>query len=193
MTTTFETGFIDTDSALTANSTHLVPSQSAIKTALISKANTATTLTGYGITDAYPLSGNPSAFLTSAPSNYCAWIKITKAYTDFATAGLTNTITLTTLAVKSVVNAIVMNPSVAFTGGLISAYTISVGMSTLVDLMPASSTFTTVGRPYSSNLIQAGTVGSTQIVTATATAITGLLNTATAGSVDIWLLISFLP
>lgn len=36
-----------------------------------------TTLVGYGITDAYPLSGNPSGFLTNASS--LAWSKVTGA------------------------------------------------------------------------------------------------------------------
>lgn len=38
----------------------------ATQAALAGKANSATTLVGYGITDAYPLSGNPSGFLSSA-------------------------------------------------------------------------------------------------------------------------------
>lgn len=169
------------------------PVSTAQATSIATKATIATTLAGYGITNAYPLSGNPSAFLTIVPVGYTGWVKITKSYTDFSTAGLSNTITLNTLAAKSVVSAVVMNPSTAFTGGLISAYTISVGMATAIDLMPASSTFTTSARPFSSNLIMAGSVGTTQIVTVTATSVTGLLNAATQGSVDIWILTSTLP
>lgn len=134
----------------------------------------------------------PAAILASMPT-VAHWIKITKAYTDFSTAGLSNTITITTLPARSVVNSTVVNPTVAFTGGLIAGYTVSVGIATTVDLMPASSIFTTVTNPIASNLASAGTIGSTQAVTATATSVTGLLNAATAGSVDIYLLVSTLP
>lgn len=116
------------------------------------------------------------------------WVKITKSYTDFSTASLTNTINIATVPLKTVVSAVVLNPSTSFTGGIISAYSISVGVASNIDLMPASSTFTTPTRPFTSNLIVAGKVGTADTITATAIAVTGLLNTATAGTVDIWLL-----
>lgn len=124
--------------------------------------------------------------------NLPRWIKITKSYSDFSTAGLTNTITITTLSAKSVVLGACLFPGTAFTGGIISAYSISLGMASAVDIMPASSTFTIPTRPFSSNLIVAGIQGGTQAITATAIAVTGLLNAATAGSVDIWLLTSII-
>lgn len=155
--------------------------------------NKPTTLSGYGITDGYPLSGNPSGFLSSLPNTYPQWMKITKAYTDFSTAGLSNTITIATLPAKSVVHSTIVNPTTTFVGGIISAYSVSVGMINTVDLMPASSVLTIPSRPFSSSLTLAGTIGSTQAITATAIAVTGLLNAATQGSVDIYLLVSILP
>lgn len=124
--------------------------------------------------------------------NYLApvtrWVKITKSYTDFSAAALTNTINIATLPAKTIVNAVVLNPATPFTGGIISAYSISVGIASNVDLMPASSTLTTPTRPFASNIIVAGKVGTTDTVTATAISVTGLLNAATAGSVNIWIL-----
>lgn len=52
-----------------------------------------TTLSGYGITDAYPLSGNPSAFLTSVPAQ--SWVSITgkPTFASVATSGLYSDLT----------------------------------------------------------------------------------------------------
>lgn len=125
---------------------------------------------------------------TYLPVGIPTWVKITKSFSDFSTAGLTNTITLATLPAKTIVTASAIYPSTPFTGGLISAYSISLGIASAVDLMPASSTFTTPTRPFASNLAVAGIQGGTQAVTATAISVTGLLNAATAGSVDIYLL-----
>jgi fibronectin-binding autotransporter adhesin len=55
--------------------------------------STPTTLSGYGITDAYPLSGNPSGFLTSASN--IAWSNITSTPTTIAGYGITDPIVLT--------------------------------------------------------------------------------------------------
>lgn len=52
-----------------------------------------TTLSGYGITDAYPLTGNPSAFLTSVPAQ--TWTSITgkPTFATIATSGLYSDLT----------------------------------------------------------------------------------------------------
>lgn len=63
------------------------------------------TLSGYGITDAYPLSGNPSGFLTSVPAQ--SWISITgkPTFASVATSGsytdLSNTPTIPAAQVNS--------------------------------------------------------------------------------------------
>lgn len=129
----------------------------------------------------------------SALSVYPSWTKITKTYTDFSTAGLSNTITIATLPAKSVVHSVIVNPTTTFTGGLIASYSVSVGMVTTIDLMPASSIFTIPTRPIPSNLLLAGSIGSTQAITATAISTVGNLSAATQGSVDIYLLVSTLP
>lgn len=131
-----------------------------------------------------------NTFETPGPSP--TWIKITKSYSDFSAAGLTKTVNIATLPAKSVVHATIVNPTTTFVGGIISAYSVSVGIVSNVDLMPASSVLTLPSRPFASALIVAGNVGSTDTVTATAISITGLLNAATQGSVDIWILVSIL-
>lgn len=118
------------------------------------------------------------------------WIKITKTYSDFASAGVTNTINIYTLPAKSVVHATIVNPTATFTGGTINAYALSVGLVTVADLAAAVSLFTIPTRPFPSALTLAGKFGTTDTITATATSGVGLLNAATQGSVDIYLLIS---
>lgn len=172
------------------------PVSTAQATSIATKATIATTLAGYGITNAYPLSGNPSAFLTSIPTNYPQWIKVTKLYSDFATAGLTNDISIYTLPIKGYITDVKIIPTTAFSGGLISAYTISVGISGLLTKYAvATNVFTgntTLGSVHTPISGLESTSGTTDI-RAQATAVTGLLNAATAGSVDVYLLISVLP
>ena len=52
-----------------------------------------TTLSGYGITDAYPLTGNPSGFLTSVPAQ--SFSSLTGKPTSIAGYGITDTLTNT--------------------------------------------------------------------------------------------------
>jgi hypothetical protein len=123
------------------------------------------------------------------------WIKITKTYTDFSTAGLTNTISIYTLPAKGVVHGVQLNPSVAFSGGLIATYTISVGITgNNVKYQAATNVFT--GASFTVNtsaLMFVENIGGTTTINATAISTVGNLNAATAGSVDIWLLVSTLP
>lgn len=48
--------------------TGTISSQVDLQAAFNAKANVSSTLAGYGITDAYPLAGNPSGFLTAVPA-----------------------------------------------------------------------------------------------------------------------------
>lgn len=123
------------------------------------------------------------------------WIKVTKSYTDFSTAGLTNDISIYTLPVKGYIHDIKIVPTTAFSGGLIASYTISVGISGALtkyaiatDVFTGNTTLTTVHTP----LVGLQDTSSTTDIRAQAISVTGLLNAATAGSVDIYLLISTL-
>jgi hypothetical protein len=127
------------------------------------------------------LSGNPQ------------WIKITKSYTDFSTASLTNTIDLVTLPNKSVIHNCIIKHSTRFLGGIIATYTISVGITgTLAKYAIAYDVNQVTGATVSgiNSLIGYEFTGIT--LKATAISTVGLLNAATQGSVDIYVLVSIL-
>lgn len=122
------------------------------------------------------------------------WIKITKVYSDFSTAGLTNDISLYTLPAKGLIHSVQIVPTTAFSGGLISAYTLSVGIAgNLVKYSAAINGFTgfSLSQPSATTGIESTSV--TTDIRIAAISVTGLLNTATAGSVDVYLLVSQLP
>lgn len=78
------------------NITGSLASQTDLVTALALKSGIFTTLSGYGITDAYPISGNPSGFLTSSSS--LAWAKVTGApafLTGITSSQITTALTFT--------------------------------------------------------------------------------------------------
>lgn len=125
------------------------------------------------------------------PFVYTKWVRIRKTAPDFSTASSTNTIPLITLPAKSAVVSAVINPVTAFTGGLISGYTISIDAVSVGDIQAASSVFTVPARPIPTNRgTFVGTIGSTQDVFVTATSTVGTLDAATQGTVDIYLLVS---
>lgn len=126
--------------------------------------------------------------------NTASWIKVTKAYTDFSTAGLTNDISIYTLPAKGIIHACQMVATTKFSGGLISAYTISVGISgNLVKYSAAVNSFTGASLSQPSAITGIESTSGTTDIRAAAISVTGLLNAATAGSIDIYLLISQLP
>ena len=125
------------------------------------------------------LSGNPQ------------WIKITKSYTDFATAGLTNTIDLLTLPNKSVIHNCIIKHSTRFLGGIIATYTLSVGITgTLAKYAIAFDVNQVTGAAVSGINSLVGFEFASNTISATAVSTVGLLNAATQGDVDIYLLVS---
>lgn len=130
---------------------------------------------------------------TSAVS---VWAKIaTKTFSDFSTAGAANTIASGyLLPAKGVIMGCQVIPSVAFSGGTIATYTVSVGISTShLKYAIATNVFTgfTLATPNILPGIESTTT--TTSITLTATATVGLLNAGSAGSCDIWLCVSVLP
>lgn len=134
------------------------------------------------------------AYETISP-NVPRWVKVTKTYADFAAAGLTNDISIYTLPSKGYIHDVKIIPTTPFAGGLIATYTISVGIAaSLAKYAIAANTFTgntTLGLIHAPLPGLENTAGSTDI-RAAAISTVGLLNAATAGSVDIWLLVSTL-
>lgn len=133
-------------------------------------------------------------------SNYLAipnvprWIKVTKTYSDFATAGLTNTLTLYTLGSNEVLHSIAYNVPTTFSGGTIATYTIvvkcgSVNAGAVTDVKTA----TISKRVQPPSYLVADNYIAGSAITATAVSTVGNLNAATQGSMDVWLLVSTLP
>lgn len=120
-------------------------------------------------------------------------VKITKTHTDLAIAATTNNITLYSLPAGGVIQMVKTKASVAFTGGSISAYTVSVGIAgTLAKYSTAFDVFQAVGSDtYQLSALFGGEDCSSPTAIKIAATSTGAnLSAATAGSVDIWLLVS---
>jgi hypothetical protein len=124
------------------------------------------------------------------------WTKYTIAYGALSAAALTNSITLFSLGAKQVIHGVMIKHSAAFTGGSISAYSVEVGVTG--DLLRYASPFD-VFQSVGSSTFQASAdlspedfIGATSIKV-TATSVGANLSAATAGSVDVWVLVSTLP
>lgn len=132
--------------------------------------------------------GQPQAALVTP-----IWRKYTVTKTQLAAAATTNNITLFTLPAGGIIEAVKIKHSASFTGGSISAYTISVGITgTLAKYAAAYDVF---AAPSATAMQLSTTVGTESHTAATAIKVaatsTGAnLSAATAGSVDIWVKVS---
>ena len=63
------------------------------------------------------------------PDAIPAWFRVRKAYSDFTAAATTESIELYSLPAGAVIHAVIQKHSASFTGGSISAYTTSVGIT----------------------------------------------------------------
>lgn len=124
------------------------------------------------------------------------WKKVTKTYTDLATGGVTNNITVYTLAAKEYVHDVKIVPTTAFSGGLIATYSLSVGIAgSLLKYAAAVDVFT---GNTTTNLVHTPLAGLESTGGATALKLSAIstvanLSAATAGSVDVYILTSILP
>lgn len=122
------------------------------------------------------------------------WIKVTKTFSDFSAAAVTNNITIYSLPAKGVIHNVQLVPTVAFSGGLIATYTISVGIAgTLAKYAVATNVFTGFSLPAISVLPGIESISGATDIKSSAISTVGNLNAAVAGSVDIYLLVSTLP
>jgi hypothetical protein len=122
------------------------------------------------------------------------WIKITKTYSDFAAASVTNSPTIYTLPAKGVIHATQLIVTTTFSGGAIATYTLSIGIAgTAAKYNPATNMFTGATLPSISTISGIESSSGSTSITCTAISTIGLLNAATQGSVDIYLLVSQLP
>lgn len=145
--------------------------------------------------------GIPSAatMTTTQLGTTSYWTKYTVLYSALATAGVTNNIELFSLPAKTVVEKVIIKTSIAFLGGLIATYTLSVGIAgTLAKYIAAFDVNQAVGATVFG--FSAATVASTPENFSSATSVkvaaistVGNLDAATQGSVDIYVLTSLLP
>lgn len=137
---------------------------------------------------------NPAS-LTPAAS-VLNWIKVTKTYTDFAAAATTNDIEIYSLPAKGIIHAAMLRQTTSFTGGAISAYTISIGVAgNLGQFLPDIDVF---AAPPNTALGQTVTPKIEDFIATTSIRGAAIstdddLDAATQGSVDFYLLISTLP
>lgn len=134
-----------------------------------------------------------SCVTAGAGSGSSSWTKYTKAYTDFSAASTSNSITLTSVSSGTVIQGIKIKHSTAFTGGSISAYTVSVGTTGANSLY--ASAFNVFQAPGNgtfqlSNNFRGEDHANPWDVKATATSTGANLNAATQGSIEIWILSS---
>lgn len=126
-----------------------------------------------------------------------SWTKYTLSHAAFQTAALTNNVALITLAAKASVDSILIKTTTAFSGGAISAYNLTVGITgTESKYLTSYSAFAAVaGSNY--NVASINTLGAdfnaTESIKIFATSVGANLNASTAGSVDVYVRTSQLP
>lgn len=132
--------------------------------------------------------------LSYGPSPY--WQKFTVPYTLFnGVAGLTSAQTLFTLPAKNIIHAVTIRPTASFTGGSISAFTLSVGIAgNATKYASAFDCFQAPGNTVfqTSSVMGMENAGAGTIIQVNATATGANLNTLGAGSAEIEALVSAL-
>lgn len=131
-------------------------------------------------------------------SNVCAWTKYTVPYTSLTAAATTQDISLTTLGALGVIQGVRIKHATVF-AGTFSALTVSVDSPSAGDpdfsyYASAFDIMQTTGNAVfqSTDLVKAATVAS-EAVNAHFTSTGANLNTASAGSVDVWVCSAILP
>lgn len=129
---------------------------SALAAGLAGKANAATTLAGYGIADAYPLTGNPAGFLTGVTG---AQVTGALGFTPVSQSGARSAITLSTTgtsgaATYNATTGVLNIPAYTAGSGTVTSITAGTGLT--------GGTITAAGTIGLSNV---GTAGSYTAVT----------------------------
>jgi hypothetical protein len=141
---------------------------------------------------------NGSALVVEEPASLALpkWTKFTVAFSAFTAAATTEDIELVSLATRGAIHKVVIKHTTAFSGGTLSAYTLSVGITgTLAKYAVAFDVFQAVGNTVFgfNNLPDMENFGAATSIRIAATSTGDNLNNATAGSVDVWLLRTVLP
>lgn len=125
------------------------------------------------------------------------WVRFSVTYSDLSAAALLNDVLLMTLPIKGVPERIIVKHSASFTGGSLSAYSVSIGLTgelaRFVDPFdvfqaPSDDTYADV------EIIDgAPSFGGTTGIRIAATSVGANLSAATAGALDVWIKYSTLP
>ena len=121
------------------------------------------------------------------------WQKVTVAETAFTAAATTEDIEVFSLPAAALIHAIRIKHSASFTGGGLSAFTLSVGIGgDLVKYAPAFDVFQAPGSTVSqvSSIVDDEDQSSSTSIRLAAASTDANVADATAGSVDVWLLVS---
>lgn len=135
------------------------------------------------------------ATATASPS-VPTWIKYTVSHTALQVAATTNDIQLFSLPTKGIIHGVVISQSASFTGGAISAYTLSVGIA--ADLVKYAGAFDVFQAPgagvgQTTNVMDFENKTSATSIRLAAISTGANLDQSTTGSVDVWVLWATLP
>lgn len=128
--------------------------------------------------------------------SYPVWTKYTVAATAFTAAAATEDIELFSLAARGTIHRVVIKHTTAFSGGTLSALTLSVGITgTLTKYAAAFDVFQATGDAVFgfNDLPDMETFGSATSIRVAASATGDTLDNVGTGSADIWVLSSVLP
>ena len=123
----------------------------------------------------------------SYSSNTLNIIKITKTYSDFSAAALTNDIEIYSLAAGERIMAVTIEPTIAFTGGTIVAYTISVGIANNLTKFATAFSVFGAGTISDNNNFSIESSSASTSIRAAAVSVGANLDAATQGSVNIYI------
>ena len=119
------------------------------------------------------------------------WAKYTVSYSDLSAAATTNDVELFSLPAGGVIHGVKMKHSTAFSGGAISAFTVSIGITgTLAKYANAFDVFQAVSNTAQQISSTVGTEnhGAATSIKIAATSTGANIDQATAGTVDVWVL-----
>ena len=124
------------------------------------------------------------------------WTPYPLTFASFSTAAATNTISLASLPGKTVLHGVAIKHDVAFTGGGLTSYRLSVGRAAVLDRHATS--HSVFGVPSSTNAelslnFSCEDFVAPNLFNVTAVCTGDLLNAATAGTVTIWLCTTLIP
>jgi len=157
-----------------------------------------------------PAAGGPAAPTFRAleaadlPAQAGGWVTITLSYLNFSTGSTTHIYTPSTLPAKTVVHAVVVRTTTAFSGGAIGAYNLDVGLASGSGTEWCSG-YDVMAAPSGTNFNFHPGSGATGVLPALLNPVSGVniaitancvganLNAATQGTVEVSLFLSRLP